>query len=79
MLRELLEAVRRWEEEEQAGHAPARPALAEKKKLAPLHEGGPTQLLQLQISRLEQENSALRVRMKTVRRQFSQLYFNVCL
>ena len=38
----------------------------EKKKLAPLNEGGPSQLLNLQIQKLEQENTDLRTRLKTV-------------
>ena len=41
--------------------------MVEKKKLAPLNDGGPTQLLNLQIQKLEQENQGLRQRMKTVR------------
>ena len=41
--------------------------LMDKKRLAPLHEGGPAQLLQLQIQKLEQENTALKLRIKTVR------------
>ena len=41
--------------------------LIEKKKLAPLNDGGPTQLLNLQIQKLEQENLGLRQRMKTVK------------
>ena len=85
--RELLEAVRKWEESEMAGtkvqsilslftleghrtHGEtcfqAERPLAEKKRLAPLHDGGPTQLLNLQIEKLEQENLALRQRMKAV-------------
>ena len=41
--------------------------LMDKKRLAPLNEGGPAQLLQLQIQKLEQENTALKLRIKTVR------------
>ena len=40
--------------------------LIEKKKLAPLNDGGPTQLLNLQSQKLEQDNQSLRQRMKTV-------------
>jgi hypothetical protein len=40
--------------------------LMEKKRLAPLNEGGPAQLLNLQIQKLDQENKSLRLRMKTV-------------
>ena len=40
--------------------------LMDKKRLAPLNEGGPAQLLQLQIQKLEQENTALKLRIKTV-------------
>jgi hypothetical protein len=38
----------------------------EKKRLAPLHEGGPAQLLNIQIQKLETENLELRTRLKTV-------------
>ena len=38
----------------------------EKKKLAPLNEGGPAQLLNLQIQRLDLENTELRTRLRTV-------------
>ena len=41
----------------------------EKKKLAPLNDAGPTQLLNVQIQKLEQENSALKLRIKTVNSQ----------
>ena len=41
--------------------------LMDKKRLAPLNEGGPAHLLQLQIQKLEQENTALKLRIKTVR------------
>ena len=44
--------------------------LIEKKKLAPLNDGGPTQLLNVQIQRLEQENNALKLRIKTVSVKF---------
>ena len=63
--RELLEAVKQWEEREFSG-AKIDTSLKEKKKLAPLNEGGPTQLLQIQIQKLEQENQALKLRIKTV-------------
>ena len=63
--RDLLEAVKKWEEREFSG-AKIDTALKEKKKLAPLNEGGPTQLLQIQIQKLEQENQALKLRIKTV-------------
>jgi len=66
--RDLLEAVRKWEESEMTGAKAERP-LAEKKKLAPLHDGGPAQLLNLQIQKLEQENQGLRQRMRTVEGQ----------
>ncbi len=39
---------------------------AEKKRLAPLNEGGPAQLLNIQIQKLEEENQDLRNRLKTV-------------
>ena len=66
--RDLLEAVKKWEEREFSG-AKIDTALKEKKKLAPLNEGGPTQLLQIQIQKLEQENQALKLRIKTVKSQ----------
>ena len=63
--RDLLEAVKKWEEREfSSGKLDT--SLKEKKKLAPLNEGGPTQLLQIQIQKLEQENQALKLRIKTV-------------
>jgi hypothetical protein len=40
--------------------------LTEKKRLAPLNEGGPAQLLNIQIQKLEEENQDLRNRLKTV-------------
>ena len=79
--RDLLEAVRKWEENELSGAKVSlncsnvkatkkiiqvEKPLIEKKKLAPLNDGGPTQLLNLQIQKLEQENQSLRQRMKTV-------------
>jgi hypothetical protein len=39
---------------------------SEKKRLAPLNEGGPVQLLNIQIQKLEDENTELRNRLKTV-------------
>ena len=66
--RDLLEAVKKWEEREFSG-GKIDTALKEKKKLAPLNEGGPTQLLQIQIQKLEQENQALKLRIKTVESQ----------
>ena len=47
--------------------------LMEKKKLAPLNEGGPTQLLNLQIQKLEEENQGLRQRMRTVEGQTTEI------
>ena len=49
--------------------------LIEKKKLAPLNDGGPTQLLNLQIQKLEQENQSLRQRMKTVAKNSDLNFF----
>ncbi len=40
--------------------------LTEKKRLAPLNEGGPVQLLNIQIQKLEEENQDLRIMLKTV-------------
>merc|ERR1711953_1131364 len=70
--RDLLEAVKKWEEREFSG-AKIDTALKEKKKLAPLNEGGPTQLLQIQIQKLEQENQALKLRIKTVEGQATDI------
>jgi len=70
--RDLLEAVRKWEENELSGAKVEKP-LIEKKKLAPLNDGGPTQLLNLQIQKLEQENQSLRQRMKTVESQATEI------
>ena len=39
------------------------------KRLAPLNEGGPTQLLNIQIHQLNEENEKLRHRLKTVESQ----------
>lgn len=47
--------------------------LVEKKKLAPLNDGGPTQLLNLQIQKLEQENQGLRQRLKTLESQATEI------
>ena len=47
--------------------------LIEKKKLAPLNDAGPTQLLNVQIQKLEQENSALKLRIKTVEGQATEI------
>ena len=70
--RDLLEAVKKWEEREFSG-AKLDTSLKEKKKLAPLNEGGPTQLLQIQIQKLEQENQALKLRIKTVETESARL------
>ena len=42
------------------------PPSLEKKRLAPLNEGGPAQLLNIQIQKIELENSELKARLKTV-------------
>ena len=47
--------------------------LIEKKRLAPLNDAGPTQLLNVQIQKLEQENSALKLRIKTVEGQATEI------
>ena len=47
--------------------------LIEKKRLAPLNDVGPTQLLNVQIQKLEQENSALKLRIKTVEGQATEI------
>jgi len=41
--------------------------------LAPLNDGGPTQLLNLQIQKLEQENQGLRQRLKTLESQATEI------
>jgi len=68
--RELLDKVRDWEASESA---PKGEKLLEKKKLAPLNEGGPAQLLNLQIQKLEAENSELKLRIKTVENQAGEM------
>jgi hypothetical protein len=45
----------------------------EKKRLAPLNEGGPAQLLNIQIQKLEEENQDLRNRLKTVSSCFIEI------
>ena len=49
-LAELLDKVKNWEESELSGQPlnEKAPTLSPKKKLAPLNEGGPMQLLNLQ-------------------------------
>ncbi|XP_023321990.1 leucine zipper transcription factor-like protein 1 [Eurytemora carolleeae] len=68
--RELLESIKAWEESD-AANSKIDGGWLEKKKLAPLNEGGPAQLLNLQIQKLEQENSDLRTRLRTVEEQAS--------
>ena len=54
MAAELLDKVKRWEESELSGLNEKAPSsalsLSPKKKLAPLNEGGPVQLLKLQVT-----------------------------
>ena len=66
-LAELLDKVKRWEESELSGQPlnEKTPSLSPKKKLAPLNEGGPMQLLKLQMDQLREENEALRAQLKT--------------
>ena len=48
--RELLDKVKRWEDSELSSQGvEEKPTLALKKKLAPLNEGGPMQLLKAQV------------------------------
>lgn len=62
--RELLDKVKRWEDSELSSQGVEdRPSLVQK-KLAPLNEGGPVQLLKAQIGQLEDENKMLRSRLK---------------
>jgi len=70
--KDLLDAIKKWEEAELAGSKIDKPSL-EKKRLAPLNEGGPTQLLNIQIHKLEQENSALKLRIKAVEGQATEI------
>ena len=65
-LAELLDKVKRWEESELSGQPlnEKTPTLSPKKKLAPLNEGGPMQLLKLQTDQLREENEALRAQLK---------------
>jgi len=62
--RELLDKVKRWESSELSNQTvDDKPSLVQK-KLAPLNEGGPVQLLKVQIGQLEDENKMLRDRLK---------------
>merc|ERR1712223_2245298 len=62
--RELLDKVKRWENSELSNQSvDEKPSLVQK-KLAPLNEGGPVQLLKVQIGQLEDENKILRDRLK---------------
>ena len=66
---ELLDKVKRWEESELSGQSlneKTPTLLSPKKKLAPLNEGGPMQLLKLQTDQLREENEALRAQLKAV-------------
>ena len=63
--RELLDKVKSWEESELSAQSHLdKPHLSPKKKLAPLNEAGPVQLLNLQINELEADNATLRERVK---------------
>eukprot|EP00094_Tigriopus_californicus_P012434 TCALIF_12019-PA protein Name:"Similar to Lztfl1 Leucine zipper transcription factor-like protein 1 (Rattus norvegicus)" AED:0.04 eAED:0.04 QI:0/0.8/0.66/0.83/0.8/0.66/6/99/314 len=64
--RELLDKVKNWEENELASQPVEKPNLSPKKRLAPLNQGGPVQLLNKQIEELDEENKVLRERLKTV-------------
>ena len=68
---ELLDKVKRWEDVELTDLSEhQKPVLSvTAQKLAPLNEGGPTQLLQVQISQLESENEKLQLRLKTLEAQ----------
>ena len=59
--------MKRWEESELSGQSlneKTPTLLSPKKKLAPLNEGGPMQLLKLQTDQLREENEALRAQLK---------------
>ena len=62
----MLDKVKRWEESELSGQPvnEKAPTLSPKKKLAPLNEGGPVQLLKLQMDQLREENEALRAQLE---------------
>ena len=62
----MLDKVKRWEESELSGQPVSEktPTLSPKKKLAPLNEGGPVQLLKLQMDQLREENEALRAQLE---------------
>ena len=61
--------MKRWEESELSGQSlneKTPTLLSPKKKLAPLNQGGPMQLLKLQTDQLREENEALRAQLKAV-------------
>ncbi len=60
-----MDKVKRWEESELSGQPTAeKPTLPDaKKKLAPLSDAGPMQLLKLQNDELREENSGLKARL----------------
>ena len=64
--RDLLDQVKRWEDSEciSGGIEDSKPMV--QKKLAPLNEGGPMQLLKIQIEQANEENQMLRNRLKEV-------------
>jgi len=62
--RELLDKVKRWEDSELSTQNIENKDLIVQKKLAPLNEGGPMQLLKAQIEQLNEENIKLRQRQK---------------
>jgi len=66
--RKLLEEIAQFEEQEFSG-GPAKSnlgSLAQKPKLEPLNEGGSAALLHMEISRLKEENEALKNKVKSI-------------
>lgn len=59
-----MDQVKRWEDSELSNFGVEDKPLIVQKKLAPLNEGGPMQLLKAQIDQLEEENKLLRKRLK---------------
>ncbi|XP_078544287.1 leucine zipper transcription factor-like protein 1 [Lissotriton helveticus] len=67
--RELLEQVAEFEKSEFKSSSKKANAESSKPKLAPLNEGGTTELLNKEIARLNEENEKLKSRLKTIETQ----------
>ena len=67
--RDLLDQVKRWEDSECISGTVEDSKPLVQKKLAPLNEGGPMQLLKIQIEQANEENQMLRNRLKEVEKK----------